>query len=118
MKISELKEFDAAEVLTDDESIQHYLALAFEDDDPRMIQRALGTVAKARGMSALARESGIKRESLYRALSDTGNPEFGTIVKVVRALGLQITVTPPAPAPAPTKRAKPATARQAKPAHA
>ncbi|VVE27872.1 DNA-binding protein [Pandoraea pneumonica] len=93
MKLSELKEFDAAEALQDDETIRHYLSLAFEGGDPREIQRALGTVARARGMSALARDSGIAREALYRALSDTGNPEFATIVKVVSALGLHLTLT-------------------------
>ncbi|GAB3628449.1 DNA-binding protein [Pandoraea terrae] len=93
MKLSDLKEFDAAEALKDDETIRHYLSLAFEGGDPREIQRALGTVARARGMSALARESGIAREALYRALSDTGNPEFATIVKVVGALGLHLTLT-------------------------
>lgn len=98
MKLSELAEFDASGVLTDDETIQHYLALAFEDDDPRMVQRAVGAVAKARGMSALTRDSGITRESLHRALADTGNPDFATIVKVVRALGLRITVVPLKPA--------------------
>ena len=95
MKISELKEFDAAEVLTDEETIRHYLALAFEEGDPHAIQVALGTVARARGMSALARDAGVKREALYRALSGTGNPEFSTIMKVLSALGLHLTIAPP-----------------------
>lgn len=95
MKISELKEFDAAEVLTDDETIRHYLALAFEEGDPKAIQTALGTVARARGMSELAREAGVKREALYRALSEKGNPEFATIVKVLGALGWRLTVAEP-----------------------
>ncbi|VVD86198.1 DNA-binding protein [Pandoraea horticolens] len=93
MKLSELKLFDAAEAFKDDEAIRHYLSLAFEGGDPREIQRALGAVARARGMSALARASGIAREALYRALSDTGNPEFATILKVVSALGLHLTLT-------------------------
>lgn len=93
MKLSELKEFDAAEPHKDDETIRYYLSLAFEGGNPREIQRALGTVARARGMSALARESGIAREALYRALSDTSNPEFATIVKVVSALGRHLTLT-------------------------
>ncbi|VVE59135.1 DNA-binding protein [Pandoraea horticolens] len=93
MKLSELKAFDAAEALKDDETIRHYLSLAFKGGDPREIQRALGTVARARGMSALARASGVAREALYRALSDTGNPEFATIVKVVRAVGLHLSLT-------------------------
>ncbi|AHB06734.1 hypothetical protein U875_16350 [Pandoraea pnomenusa 3kgm] len=99
MKLSELKEFDAAEALKDDETIKHYLSLAFEGGDSREIQRALGTVARARGMSALARESGIAREALYRALSDTGNPEFATIMKVLGALGLHLTLAPNSESP-------------------
>ncbi|VVE66531.1 DNA-binding protein [Pandoraea captiosa] len=93
MKLRELKEFDAAEALDDDETIRRYLSPAFEGGDSREILRALGTVARARGMSALARESGVAREALYRALSDSGNPEFATIVKVVSALGLRLTLT-------------------------
>ena len=97
MKLSELKEFDGSKYLKDEETIRHYLAQAFEDGDPRLIQAALGNVAKARGMSALARDSGVKREALYRALSDSGNAEFATIMKVVRALGLHLTIAPSEP---------------------
>ena len=97
MKLSELKEFDGSKYLKDEETIRHYLAQAFEDGDPRLIQAALGNVAKARGMSALARDSGVKREALYRALSDGGNAEFATIMKVVRALGLDLTIAPSEP---------------------
>ncbi|TKC83474.1 putative addiction module antidote protein [Trinickia terrae] len=99
MKLSELKEYDGSKYLKDEETIRHYLAEAFEDGDPRLIQAALGTVAKARGMSALARDSGVKREALYRALSDGGNAEFATIMKVMRALGLHLTIAEPEPAP-------------------
>jgi probable addiction module antidote protein len=93
MKLSELKAFDAAKALKDNETIRHYLSLAFEGRDLRAIQRALGIVVRARDTSALARESGVAREALSRALSDTGNPEFATIVKVVGALGLHLTLT-------------------------
>ncbi|AOI80382.1 addiction module antidote protein [Burkholderia sp. NRF60-BP8] len=112
MKISELAEFDGAKYLKDEEAIRHYLAQAFEDGDPRLIQVALGNVAKARGMTALARESGVKREALYRALSEGGNAEFATIMKVVAALGLHLTVAPTtqtaeaAAAPEPTSRTR------------
>ncbi|WP_454056802.1 addiction module antidote protein [Cupriavidus sp. Marseille-Q8015] len=94
MKISELTEFDPAEALRDEASIREYLRLAFEDGDPRVVQRALGTVAKARGMTALARDTGVKREALYRALSEGGNPEFATIMKVARALGYKLVPQP------------------------
>ncbi|MEM5427216.1 addiction module antidote protein [Cupriavidus oxalaticus] len=90
MKISELKEFDAAEVLTDDESILHYLKLAFEEGNPREIQGALGAVVRARGLTALARDPDIEREALYIALSRDGNPDFATIMKVIGALGIKL----------------------------
>lgn len=98
MKISELSEFDGSRFLKEEETIRHYLAQAFERGDPRLSQAALGNVAKARDMSALARESSVKREALYRALSEEGNAEFATIMKVVRALGLHLTIAPPEPA--------------------
>jgi probable addiction module antidote protein len=59
-------------------------------DDPAFIAKALGTIARARGMTQVARDAGLSRESLYRALSGEGNPEFGTILKVVKALGLKL----------------------------
>lgn len=83
----ETKPYDAAEFLTDDESIAAYLTEALEADDPRYLAKALGAVARARGgMAQLARETGISREALYRALSETGNPELGTALKVIHAL--------------------------------
>ena len=86
--------FDAAEYLTDDESIAAFLTEALESDDPREIAQALGVVARARGgIAQLARETGITREALYRALSDSGNPELGTVLKVMRALGVRLTAT-------------------------
>ena len=59
-------------------------------DDPAFIAKALGTIARARGMSQVARDAGLSRESLYRALSGEGNPEFGTLLKVAKALGLKL----------------------------
>jgi probable addiction module antidote protein len=97
-KPEDYKVFDAAEYLDSDDAMREYLAAAFEDGDPRLIAKALGTIARARGMSTLARDAGIGRESLYKALSEEGNPEFATIMKVVHALGLHLTVAPPAPA--------------------
>lgn len=85
------KPYDAAEFLTDDETIAAYLTEALDSDDPRFIAKALGAVARARGgMAQLARDTGIAREALYRALSDTGNPELGTALKVMRALGIRL----------------------------
>jgi probable addiction module antidote protein len=86
--------FDVADYLTDEETISAYLTEALESDDPRFISRALGDVARARGgMSQLANVTGISREALYRALSDTGNPEFGTVLKVLHALGVRLSAT-------------------------
>ena len=66
------------------------LEAAFEDGDPALIAAALGDIARAKGMSQIARETGLGRESLYKALSPDGNPEFSTVLKVVRALGLRL----------------------------
>jgi probable addiction module antidote protein len=91
------KAYDAAEFLTDEETIAAYLTEALASEDPRVIAKALGAVARARGgMARLARETGIAREALYRALSDTGNPELGTALKVMRALGVRLTASIPA----------------------
>ena len=95
MKVSELMEFDASKYLKDEADYRLYLAQAFEGGDPVEIQAALGDVAKARGMTALARESGIAREALYRALSNKGNAEFATIMKVIAAMGLHLTLVKP-----------------------
>lgn len=93
MKIK-TKPYDAAEFLTDPETIAAYLTEALESDDPRIIAKALGAVARARGgMAQLARETGVTRESLYRALSETGNPELGTALKVMHALGVRLTAS-------------------------
>ncbi len=86
--------YDAADFLTDDETIAAYLTEALESDDPRYIAKALGAVARARGgMAQLASETGIAREALYRALSETGNPELGTALKVLHALGVRLTAS-------------------------
>ena len=93
MKIK-TKPYDAAEFLTDPETIAAYLTEALDSDDPRYIAKALGAVARARGgMAQLARETGVTREFLYRALSDTGNPELGTALKVMHALGVRLTAS-------------------------
>lgn len=70
-----------------------YLEAALEDGDPAIIAAALGDIAKARGMAQIAKDTGLGRESLYKALSPEGNPEFATVLKVIRALGLQLHAT-------------------------
>jgi probable addiction module antidote protein len=89
--------YDAADFLVDEETISAYLTEALESDDPRYIAKALGAVARARGgMAQLARDTGIAREALYRALSDQGNPELGTTLKVIHALGVRLSASMPA----------------------
>jgi probable addiction module antidote protein len=86
--------WDAADYLTDDETISAYLNEALESNEPRYIAKALGAVARARGgMTELARSTGISREALYRALSEDGNPELGTALKVMHALGVKLSAS-------------------------
>ena len=89
---SKLTKWDSAAYLKTDEDIAAYLTACFEEagDDAAFITHALGVVAKAKGMTQLAKQTGLGRESLYKALSGEGNPSFATILKVMRALGVQI----------------------------
>jgi probable addiction module antidote protein len=82
--------FDAADYLNDAESVALYLEEAFATEDPVYFTHALGVVARAKGMTEIARKTGLTRESLYKALSKDGNPEFATVLKVLRALDLKI----------------------------
>ena len=82
--------FDVADYFKTPEDIAAYLEAAFEDGDPRVISHALGNVARAKGMSGIARKAGVGRESLYKALSADGNPGLATFLKVMRALGLRL----------------------------
>jgi len=86
--------WDSSEYLKTDEDIQMYLEACIEEagDDPAFIVHALGVIARARNMSQLARDTGLTREGLYKALSPEGNPTFTTVVKVAKALGLEITL--------------------------
>src|SRR5258708_14346934 len=84
------KKWDAAEHLKTDEDMAAYLEAALEENDPALIAAALGDIARAKGMSDVAREAGLGRESLYKALSPGGNPQFSTVLKAVKALGLRL----------------------------
>ncbi len=88
--------WDAADYLKSEEDMAAYLQACIEEapDDPALIAAALGDVARARGMVQLAKETGLTREGLYKALSKDGNPNFGTVLKVLHALGLKITLQP------------------------
>lgn len=89
-----IKPFDVADYLKTEHDCAEYLSVVLEDGDPALLAAALGDVAKARGMSQVARDSGLTREGLYKALSGQGNPSFATVMKVLRALGLQVSVQP------------------------
>ncbi|NET40036.1 MAG: putative addiction module antidote protein [Cyanothece sp. SIO1E1] len=86
--------WDSAEHLKTEEDIQLYLEACLEeaDDEPALIIHALSVIARARNMSELARDAGLSREGLYKALSPGGNPTFATVAKVAKALGLKLTV--------------------------
>ncbi len=90
MAKTKTKPWDAADYLNTKEDIVLYLEAAFEDGDPALIAAALGDAARAKGMAKVAAEAGLGRESLYKALSPEGNPEFATVLKVMRALGLRL----------------------------
>lgn len=84
--------FDPAAYLDDDETIIEYLSAAMQDTDADMLLEAIRTVARARGMSQLARDSGLGRESLYKALASGAKPRYETVTKIMRALGLRLQV--------------------------
>jgi probable addiction module antidote protein len=88
------KLWDPAEHLETEEDMAAYLEAALAEGDSTLVAAALGDIARAKGMSQVARDAGLGRESLYKALSPSGNPELATILKVVAALGLQLHATP------------------------
>ena len=92
--IAELPEFDMAEHLDSDQASAEYLTIVLEENDPHEFAHALGTIARAKGMTEVARASGLSREALYKALRPSSHPRFETILKVVHAMGLQISVQP------------------------
>ena len=85
--------WDPAAHLATIEDVAAYLEAALHDGDPQLIAAALGDIARAKGMGQIAREAGLGRESLYKSLSSTGNPELATVLKVISALGLQLNVS-------------------------
>ena len=89
-----ISEFDASEYLDNEEDAIAYLNAAAELNDPALLQAAIGDVAKARGMSQIAKEAGVGRESLYKSLDKNGNPSFRTIAKVINALGGRLVIQP------------------------
>lgn len=94
MMITKTKTFDVAQFLEDEETIAEYLNMALEDPNPEMLLLAIRNIARARGMTQLARDTGLGRESLYKALSEGAKPRYDTILKVVRALGVKLHAEP------------------------
>lgn len=88
------KRWDAADHLESRADVAAYLEAALQDGDPALVAAALGDIARSRGMAEVAREAGLGRESLYKALSADGNPELATVLRVVRALGLRLHAVP------------------------
>ena len=90
MAKTKTRPWDAAEHLNTEEDMAAYLEAALEEGDAALFTAALGDIARAKGMTEVARAAGLGRESLYKALSPDGNPEFATVLKVVRSLGLKL----------------------------
>lgn len=94
IKIADLPEFEMAEHLPDEQAVAEYLTVILEENDPAALADALGIIARARGMSDIAKASGITREALYKALRPDASPRFETISKVCAALGVRLVAQP------------------------
>ena len=93
MNTMKFRKWDVVEYLKTEEDMVLYFDACLEEGDPALITAALGDIARAKGMSQVARDAGISREGLYKALSGEGNPEFATVLKVMKALGLKLHAT-------------------------
>jgi probable addiction module antidote protein len=94
-----LHPFDAARYLDSDEAVAEYMAAVLETEDPDLLLLALGDVARAKGMAQVAKDAGLGRESLYKALTPGAKPRFDTVMRVARALGVKLTAQPVNAAP-------------------
>lgn len=94
IKIADLPDFDPAEYLKDEEDMAAYLNVILEEGDSALLAAALGDIAKARGMTQLAKDTGLTREALYKALRPDAKPRFDTIIKVCQALGVRLHAEP------------------------
>lgn len=96
INVAELPKFDMAEHLDSDQAIAEYLTIVMEENDPSELTHALGVIARARGMSEVARAAGLTREALYKALRPNSQPRFDTIARVCTALGVKLVAQPAA----------------------
>ena len=96
INVADLPEFDMAEHLDSDQAIAEYLTIVMEENDPGELSHALGVIARARGMSEVARAAGLTREALYKALRPNSQPRFDTIARVCTALGVKLVAQPAA----------------------
>lgn len=94
IKTSELPEFDVSKYLNDETSIAEYLTMVIEQNDPALLAATLGDIAKARGMTEIAKSTGLAREALYKALRADAQPRFDTVSKVCAALGVKLVAEP------------------------
>lgn len=94
IRIADLPEFDITEHLEDDQAIAEYLSIVLEENDPAALVLALGTAARARGMTEIAKASGMAREALYKALRPESQPRFETLNRVCHALGVKLVAQP------------------------
>lgn len=94
----ETRKWDAADYLDSEEAVFAYIEAAFEDGDTAVIAHALGNVARARGMSGVAKEAGVTREALYKGLTENGDPRLSTFLGVLKALGIGLAAKPTAKA--------------------
>ena len=91
-KVKDLKKFDVVDYLKTEKDIAAYLSAVLEDGDPALFVAAIGDIARAKGMTEIAKKSGVTRESLYRALKVEARPRFETVTRVVQALGMKLSV--------------------------
>ncbi len=94
VRIADLKRFDVTEHLDSEQAIAEYLTAVLEENDPALLAAAVGDIAKARGMTQIAKAAGVSRESLYKSLGGGASPRFDTISRVLRALGVHLVAVP------------------------
>ena len=94
VKVADLPTYDAADYLDSEEAITAYLNVILEENDDALLASALGDIAKARGVAQIAKETGLGRESLYKALREGASPRFDTINRVLKALGVKLVAVP------------------------